>query len=410
MKREIDKSNFGEWLSTATEMKNLVFQALDLRDDDERLALLIPSSTQEDACVFLGCEIGAKLAALLLSHHATVFPRLPGRPYDPYRADLYDWRELMKGFRADLPESYRSTCDWKTYVSYIQVDENNKPYRPVRFVDAGADEILARRLHDHFIEDLTDEFLAAFTPPNGRGIVAIMGGHDRSRSDAVFLQIARIARELTKQGFLIASGGGPGLMEASNLGAFFASLPDGELEIAITEMAGQADRYDDPLWLASAWKIRERFESHADLAVSRSLGVPTWFYGHEPPNVFATHIAKYFENSLREEGLLAIATHGIIFAEGNGGTVQEIFQDACQNYYRNYGFASPMILLDETYWNPSLDANGDYPGKAKPAWPLLEKLSKDGRFQDLITLTSDPDVVMEKIIAFRSPGQSDPLV
>ena len=39
----------------------------------------------------------------------------------------------------------------------------------------------------------------------------------------------------------------------------------------------------------------------------QSLGVPTWFYGHEPTNLFATHVAKYFANSIREDGLLAIA-------------------------------------------------------------------------------------------------------
>ena len=50
--------------------------------------------------------------------------------------------------------------------------------------------------------------------------------------------------------------------------------------------------------------------------------------------MFATDIAKYFENSLREEGLLALALAGVVFARGNAGTVQEIFQDACQNYYR----------------------------------------------------------------------------
>ena len=32
-----------------------------------------------------------------------------------------------------------------------------------------------------------------------------------------------------------------------------------------------------------------------------SLGVPTWFYGHEPPNLFATRIAKFFTNALRED-------------------------------------------------------------------------------------------------------------
>lgn len=41
--------------------------------------------------------------------------------------------------------------------------------------------------------------------------------------------------------------------------------------------------------------------------------------------------------------------NGVIFAEGNAGTVQEIFQDACQNYYVNFNFRSPMILFGTHY-------------------------------------------------------------
>ena len=49
---------------------------------------------------------------------------------------------------------------------------------------------------------------------------------------------------------------------------------------------------------------------------ARSLGIPTWFYGHEPPNVFCDVIAKYFSNAIREEGLLARSTAGIVVLDG----------------------------------------------------------------------------------------------
>ena len=65
-----------------------------------------------------------------------------------------------------------------------------------------------------------------------------------------------------------------------------------------------------------------------------SLAVPTWYYGHEPTTPLATNIGKYFQNSLREDGLITIAAHGIVFAPGKAGTLQEIFQDAVRNYYR----------------------------------------------------------------------------
>ena len=41
-------------------------------------------------------------------------------------------------------------------------------------------------------------------------------------------------------------------------------------------------------------------------------------------------------------GLLAIAKHGVIYAPGSAGTIQEIFQDAAQNHYSSFGPPSPM--------------------------------------------------------------------
>jgi hypothetical protein len=35
-----------------------------------------------------------------------------------------------------------------------------------------------------------------------------------------------------------------------------------------------------------------------------SSPIPTWFYGYEPPDVFASAMAKYFSNALREDVLL----------------------------------------------------------------------------------------------------------
>jgi hypothetical protein len=46
-----------------------------------------------------------------------------------------------------------------------------------------------------------------------------------------------------------------------------------------------------------------------------SLGIPTWHYGHEPTTSLATHIGKYFQNSIREDGLLELAKQGIVDAE-----------------------------------------------------------------------------------------------
>lgn len=401
MKLEIDQNQLADWIADARECRNLVFVACDLRPHDHTLANLPQASVSEERCLFLGCQLGPRMAAVAAGYFGLVFPALPGRPYNAFRHSLYNVEELFDAYDPADQNSYRACMDWLTYKDYIIPGS-----KPVQFVNADAEEVLARRLHDHFIEEELDQFLAGFSPKvGGKGVVAIMGGHDRKRSDPVFKQVALLARQLTLEGYLVASGGGPGLMEASNMGAYFAVWSEENLVDAISKMAVKdvSDKYSDPEWLKAAWLVRQEYQNDR-IDVIRSLGVPTWFYGHEPPNVFATHIAKYFENSLREEGLLAIATHGVIFAEGNAGTVQEIFQDSCQNYYDNYGFKSPMILLGRAAWNPAPEEMSDDKTSPnfgnKPAWPLLSKLARMKNFESLLTITDDPAEALAAIRAF----------
>ena len=83
-------------------------------------------------------------------------------------------------------------------------------------------------------------------------------------------------------------------------------------------------------WVASAYAVRERWPA---AEAGPSLSIPTWFYGHEPTNLFATGIAKYFANALREDTLLHRCRGGIVYLPGQAGTVQEIFQAVTENFY-----------------------------------------------------------------------------
>ena len=113
--------------------------------------------------------------------------------------------------------------------------------------------------------------------------------------------------------------------------------------------------------------------------------------------MFPTAIAKYFANSEREDGLLTIATHGVIFAPGSAGTIQEIFQDAAQNHYRTSGCASPMIFLGTRYWQHT-----------KPVYPLLQHLAAGEAYRDLLCLTDSLDEAVERIKAFKpEPPRGD---
>ena len=127
-----------------------------------------------------------------------------------------------------------------------------------------------------------------------------------------------------------------------------------------------------------------------------SIGIPTWLYGHEPPAPFPTHIAKYFANSVREDGLLSIAKHGVIFAPGSAGTTQEIFQDATQNHYapgntfKIKKYVSPMILFGVEHWT-----------KKRPLWDFLEGVAKGRPYGELLALTEKKDEVIERITSYN---------
>jgi predicted Rossmann-fold nucleotide-binding protein len=393
MKPEIDPTNYAAWLFSAKDCKRLVFQNVDFTEADDQLVLLRPAQKQEDACTFLGCTFGQKFLCQCVRHFGVILPSPSTESYRPFRHALYSVEELFAGFDGVTWDSYRTTVDWRTYTSAykIKLADTNKPwfYKSDGEKAVGLDEILARRLHDNSMEDALAEFLTPYRGSAAKGIVGVMGGHDKLRQDPQYAQIAHIAHQLTKEGYLVVTGGGPGLMEAANLGAFMSSAAPDALDAALQMLQAnaKAQRYDDEYWLQAAWEVREQFLGGNGV----SMGIPTWFYGHEPPNVFASHIAKYFENSLREEGLLRIASNGLVVGEGNGGTVQEIFQDACQNYYATYDYASPVILIGQEYWNSQPIAGHPTLAKAKPLWPLLQVMAKLGKFENRIKLTDSSE-------------------
>jgi hypothetical protein len=146
-------------------------------------------------------------------------------------------------------------------------------------------------------------------------------------------------------------------------------------------------------WATPAAKLFDRFASGG-----QSLAVPTWHYGHEPLTPLATHVAKYFLNSIREDVLLALATNGIIFAPGRAGTLQEVFQDAAQNYYHADDPFSPMIFFDTNFWRVTL-----------PVEPLLEALFiKNGReaeYRAKVRFMDDVDEIVEFLVGQQASAQ-----
>lgn len=365
-----------------------VFKGLDLRGYTEAL-LRGPLAD----CIFLGCTLAPEALVHAQKFDALIFPSIANLPFKPYRGDCYtiDGKEgIYTGFERGVPGSYARTPDALIYDYYDRTEkEGNASFR----------DTLAMRLHDHAITDALNDLLKK------QNVVAFMGGHKLGRGTREFRDVALMARELRRRGFLVATGGGPGAMEAGNLGAWLAVREDEALDVALKILArapsfdhGEGEKRERiERWLDAAFEVRERFGSPDPMSPGRrSLGIPTWFYGHEPPNAFATHLAKYFANSVREEGVLAIANCGVIFAPGSAGTIQEIFQDAAQNQYATFGAPSPMVFFGESYWTDK-----------KPVYPLLKKLAeenKDHPYGQWVTVSDDPDKVVAFIESYVQKG------
>ncbi len=312
---------------------------------------------------FLGCRLRVAEEVDLLHRGALVIRVPPDLPYHPFRSQLYTWQELMK----EQPTIPGVSTDYRIYEHFVQS----------RF-QVSVNEALWQRIHDYAIDSALRELLPLDqTGMSSTKSVGFMGGHGVGRDTAIFEQAAFTAKLLTEAGYFVITGGGPGIMEAANLGAYLAGRDNGDFRQAI-QLLAKAPHYTHPAFADAALEVLALFPQGKD-----SLAIPTWFYGHEPSNLFASHIAKYFSNSIREDTLLAISLHGVIYAPGSAGTTQEIFMDAAQNHYGTFNYYSPMVFLGrQRYEVDTL------------LYPLLRQLSHGRPYHDLLFLTDEPrDVV-----------------
>jgi predicted Rossmann-fold nucleotide-binding protein len=274
---------------------------------------------------------------------------------------LYTDAQLLDGFDSRVPGSYTEMFDFRMYREYLAAGGA----APGTLGDG-----LVAAVHDAEISQSLRQFLREREPK----LVGVMGGHGIQRDAPQYAAVAHLAKHLGEAGFMIVSGGGPGVMEAAHLGAAVARQDDAILDNAIAALAETAalpdlsqvlDEHGEVRagaaevltkahgWLAAAVAVRDGLP-----AIAESLAIPTWRYGQEPTMPFATAYAKYFQNSIREEALVQQARAGIVYARGGGGTIREIFEDLEDNFYApDVAHFTPMIFFDhDRYWQQTADA------------------------------------------------------
>jgi predicted Rossmann-fold nucleotide-binding protein len=173
-------------------------------------------------------------------------------------------------------------------------------------------------------------------------------------------------------------------MEAANLGALVADTD--ALDHAVRRLAAVPGfRPSITEWARLAMQVRAGLRPRDTPA---SIGIPTWFYGHEPPNVFCDAVAKYFSNAIREDGLLARCTGGLVVLEGAAGTVQEVFQAVTPLYYASGETPLPrLVLVGHEYWTDTV-----------PVWAAIRALGQDRGLADAVHLVDSVEEAAAVIV------------
>ena len=238
---------------------------------------------------------------------------------DTYRTPLYAPDELY-----DAP-TYHDSLDARVYAW----SRHRAPTRT---------RSLAQALHDHAIDDAL-----ADVGRRAGGLVGVMGGHAAaSAASPAYADAARLGhalgRTLTRRHRRRARRDG---------GRQPRRLPvAGRRRRRSTTRSPLLARVPSFRPSVDAW-ARRRFDGaravpgrRATRWASRPGTTATSRRTCSPPRSRSTSATPPARRSCSQ-----VCDAGIVFLPGAGGTVQEIFQDACENYYADESSVAPMVLV-----------------------------------------------------------------
>lgn len=194
---------------------------------------------------------------------------------------------------------------------------------------------------------IISEFTEGFDELSGLcDAISIFGSARLARDSFYYLKTVELAEMLSKEGFAIISGGGPGVMEAANKGAHLQDQP--------------------------------------------SIGLNIELPMEQKPNPYQ-NLSLNFRYFFVRKVMFVRYSIGYVCMPGGFGTLDEFFE-ALTLMQTHKAYPLPLVLYGSDFWNGLMD------------W-LKGKLIEYGTISpedlELITVTDDPQRVVDIMVAHR---------